>query len=51
MEKALLENFLSALSLSGKASNGPHLDLHTSVKLLASHVPHAMAWGGYCTIL
>jgi len=35
---------LSNSSLRGKASYSPHADLHTTVELLAPHVPDAVAW-------
>lgn len=49
--EAILEDFLSALSLRGKAGDGPDFNFYTSVELLPSHIPYTMAWSGHCAIL
>lgn len=46
-----LEDFFSALPLGGEAGDGPHLDLHSGVKLLPPHVPHPVAGCGHCAVL
>lgn len=47
----LLEQNFSALSLRGKASDGPHFDLNAGVELLVPHVPHSLDWCSYCFVL
>lgn len=46
-----LKDLFSALPLGGKAGDGPHLDLHSGVKLLPPHVPHAVAGCGHRAVL
>lgn len=47
----LLEQEFSALSLWGKAGDGPHFDLNASVELLVPHVPYSLDRCGYCFVL
>ena len=46
-----LEDLFPALPLGGEAGDGPHLDLHSGVKLLPPHVPHPVARCGHGAVL